>query len=89
MPDEITSSTKAKETAKWSSADEATLVATLVQQKALAIWADNNPKPAAYAACVEALRGSEDISGGIPKSKGVVKTHWNKVSLSPLVYILY
>ena len=61
------------ETAQWTSSNEATLTTTLVTEKVHANWADNNPKPTAFAACVKALENGEEISGAVPKGTGVVK----------------
>jgi hypothetical protein len=79
MPDESNTPAKKKaETARWTAVDEATLIATLVIEKARANWADNNPKPTAFAACVKALEDS--ASGGAPKGTAVVKARWQKVT---------
>jgi hypothetical protein len=72
-------SSKKAETAKWTSSDEATLIATLMTEKVRTNWADNNPKPTTFAACVKALKGSEETSGGAPKGIAVIKARWQKV----------
>ena len=54
---------------KWSSADEAMLVETLAAEKANGNWGDNNPKPVAWTAVVNALRGS---SKGSQSHKGTL-----------------
>ena len=64
---------------KWSKADEALLVETMAEQKAGTGWGDNNPKPIVWTACELVLAGSKKISGGAPKTIGVLKSRWQKV----------
>ena len=64
----------------WTRDDEATLVRALRKAKEEAKWGDNNPKPATWTACVEALAGSERVSGGQPKDARAVKRRWQRVS---------
>jgi hypothetical protein len=73
---------KKPDVTKWNSADEATLVATLIAQKNQGNWGDNNPKPSVYTQCVAALAGSEKISGGCAKGVTAVKSRWNRVCLA-------
>src|ERR1700722_6341525 len=40
---------------KWSSADDATLIETLRNEKAKGSWGDNGPKPVVYTEVVKAL----------------------------------
>jgi hypothetical protein len=72
---------KDKESTRWTSADEAVLVETLVKEKAKGMWGDNNPKPAAWTACEAALAGSEKVSGGGPKVVAAItgKSQWQRV----------
>jgi hypothetical protein len=69
--------------AKWSHKDEATLVQTLKEQKANANWGDNNPKLSTYAACLLTLVGSENESGGGPKTLRVISSRWQRVRPVP------
>ena len=65
--------------AKWSSANDATLVETFRAEKLNANWGDNGPKPVVYTAAERALKGSESISGGGPKDIQAIKNRWQKV----------
>ena len=66
---------------KWSQSDEAVLLDTLADEKRDGKnWGDNNPKPAAWTKCEEALKGSEKRSGGIAKTAKAIKSRWNWVS---------
>ena len=67
---------------KWSSADDATLIETLRNEKAKGSWGDNGPKPVVYIEVVKALIGSESVSGGGPKTVPTVKNRWQKVCVS-------
>jgi hypothetical protein len=70
---------KEKSATKWTTADEATLLLTLCNEKSNGSWGDNNPKPSAYTACELALAGSEKISGGGPKVLSAIKSRWQRV----------
>jgi hypothetical protein len=70
-----------KTKACWSAADEAALVEEFKVQKGKGHMADSGWKPVAYTAVVEALKGSEKLSGGGPKIVSVVKARWQRVSL--------
>jgi hypothetical protein len=66
---------------RWSSADDATLVETFQVEKAKANWGDNGPKPIVYTEAVKTLVGSEQTSGGGPKTLHAVKNRWQKVCM--------
>jgi hypothetical protein len=72
----------AKTAAKWSAADDATLVETFKAEKLKANWGDNGPKPVVYTEAVKALTGSEAVSGGGPKNQQAIKNRWQKVGFS-------
>jgi hypothetical protein len=78
MAKKDTEDTKSK--ASWTTADEATLVEEFKAQKSKGQMADSGWKPTAYTAVVEALKDSEKVSGGAPKTVGVVKARWQRVS---------
>ena len=59
---------------KWSKANEALLVETMAEQKARTGWGDNNPKPIVWTACELVLASSKKISGGAPKTIGILKS---------------
>ena len=63
----------------WSPEDEATLVAALTKAKVEGKWGDNNPKAVAWTACVAALAGSEQKSGGQPKDARAIRRRWQRV----------
>ena len=65
--------------AAWNNDDEATLVCTLKRTKDEKKWGDNNPKPIVWTICVEALHGSEKISGGTAKDVNAIKRRWQRV----------
>jgi hypothetical protein len=71
-----------KTKACWTAADEATLVEEFKSQKSKGHMADSGWKPIAYQADIEALKGSEKVSGGTPKIVPVVKSRWQCVSIS-------
>ncbi|KAG5640940.1 hypothetical protein DXG03_006596 [Asterophora parasitica] len=80
--------------AKWSSANNATLVMTLQAEQDRENQADNSWKASVWTTCEKALAGSEVLSGGAPKKAKGCQDHWGKVcSLSKLsvsnVLILY
>ena len=58
--------------AAWSSADEATLVYTLTEEKAKG----NFPKRVTWTACALALVDSEKESGGSAKTIQSIKNRW-------------
>jgi hypothetical protein len=68
-----------KNITKWSCNDEAKLVLTLAEQKSKGNWGDNNLKPDAWTACKDALAGSENVSGGTPKTDKAIKSRWQHV----------
>ena len=68
--------------AVWTSSDDATLVQNLVEQQAAGNQADNNWKSVVWNACIQALAGSEDRSGGLPKTANGCKDHRGTVSFS-------
>ena len=61
-----------KANATWNRTDKATLVRTLMKAKEDGKWGDNNPKEAAWSACVAALAGSEKGNGEGTKTIMVV-----------------
>ncbi|GLB45524.1 putative myb/SANT-like DNA-binding domain containing protein [Lyophyllum shimeji] len=62
--------------AKWSSADDATLIATLHDERAKGNQADNSWKASTWTACEKALAGSEVKSGGAHKKASGCRDHW-------------
>ena len=76
-----------KPKAKWSQADDATLVDMLITTKIRGNWGDNNPKKTVWVECMQALSGSEKKSGGIPKRADTIKARWQKVCLNHILYI--
>lgn len=80
-----TSKAPAKPTkTKWSAADDAELVKTLLEQRALGLQSESGFKSAAYTACAVALAGSEKISGGIAKDATACMNHFAKVRVHNL-----
>lgn len=75
---------KEKISSTWSGDDEAMLVRTMKKAKEDGKWGDNNPKPTAWTACVEALSGSEGASGGAPKGAKAIKSRWQRVCAHPI-----
>ena len=71
-----------KKNAIWSTADDTTMVQVLTEQQAAGNQADNNWKSVVWNACAEALSGSEDTSGGAPKTANGCKDHWATVCSS-------
>ena len=71
-----------KDTNKWSDLDDVTLLQTMASEKAKGNWGDNGPKKAAYTKCKKALKGSEKISGGTPKTTKTCRSRWNRVRTS-------
>jgi hypothetical protein len=63
----------------WSDDDEALLVHKLKVAKEEKLWGDNNPKDKAWTFCVEALAGSEKVSGGAAKDSKALKRRWQRV----------
>ncbi|KAH9040660.1 hypothetical protein EDB85DRAFT_1924505 [Lactarius pseudohatsudake] len=70
---------KEKNSACWHTADDATLIHTLTDQKAKKNWGDNNPKKVAWTVCEVALAGSEKNSGGTPKTANTIKNRWQRL----------
>ncbi|KAH8993776.1 Myb/SANT-like DNA-binding domain-containing protein [Lactarius akahatsu] len=68
-----------KNPVKWSQADKAMLLQTLVDEKAKANWGDNNPKKVAWTACERALTDSKKKSGETPKSIQSIKNRWQRL----------
>ncbi|KAI9446784.1 hypothetical protein H4582DRAFT_605079 [Lactarius indigo] len=64
--------------AEWSRDDEATLVRTLVEEKAKGNWSGNLPKAAAWTTCQLALVDSEKKSGGGVKTIESIKGRWQR-----------
>ena len=79
---------KDKTSTKWTVADEALLIETLIKQKLTGNWGDNNPKPVAWTACENALVGSEEVSGGSTKTVPAIKSCWQWVHASCDVFSL-
>ena len=71
--------TKDRSSSTWTRDNEATLVHALKAAKEDGKWGDNNPKEQTWTACVEALSGSEEKSGGKPKNVDAVKRRWQRV----------
>ena len=67
---------------KWTPADEATLIDTLLKEKEKENWRDNNPKPTAYTAVEFALAGSEKVLGGSVKGILAIKSQWQRVCMT-------
>jgi hypothetical protein len=65
---------KDRKTTIWNLADEASLVHTLLEQRNNGNWGDNNPKPIVWTACEAMLAGSENKSGGLPKTIPAIKS---------------
>ncbi|KLO05895.1 hypothetical protein SCHPADRAFT_838762 [Schizopora paradoxa] len=83
MPDpgDTTASEKvknAKKETQWTSSDEALLVAKLVKARDDGLQADSGWKPVTWTIVVEALAGSEDVSGGIAKGVEACKSRWQR-----------
>lgn len=66
--------------AKWSAADDTTLIQVLTNQQAAGNQADNAWKGSVWQAASQELAGSEAISGGGPKTLSKCCTCWDKVS---------
>ncbi|KAG6878668.1 hypothetical protein C0992_007736 [Termitomyces sp. T32_za158] len=62
--------------AKWSSADNATLIEDLKEQQACGNQADNNWKAVVWTEAEKALAGSEERSRGAPKKAKGCNYHW-------------
>ena len=71
----------------WPAADEATLVEAFAVQKRVGNMSENGWKASAYNAVVSALEGSEKVSGSAAKTLATVKSWWQRVCLSPHVYL--
>jgi hypothetical protein len=66
--------------ASWKLADDETLLECLRQQQAAGHQSDTGFKPVAWTACALALKGSEKLSGGSPKTVKGCKDHFGTVS---------
>ena len=72
----------------WSPETESIGVTTLKQAKEDGKWGDNNPKSAAWTMCVEALSGSEKVTGGAPKDDKAIKRRWQRVCAYTVSWIV-
>ncbi|KAJ8583825.1 hypothetical protein M405DRAFT_866716 [Rhizopogon salebrosus TDB-379] len=63
----------------WKSNDDAVLVATLLKEREEGHRSDSGFKPKSFVTCAEALKGSEQTSGGIAKTSGSCHDHWGNV----------
>ncbi|KAH8102343.1 hypothetical protein DFH11DRAFT_1779430 [Phellopilus nigrolimitatus] len=68
-----------KDNSKWTSANEATLVSTLKKAKDDGLQSENGWKTQVWQLVIEALRGSEVISGGAPKGVSQGKSRWQRL----------
>ena len=66
----------------WRTADNATLVDCLIEQRTLGHQSDSRFKDIAFTACVEALADSHLTSGGTLKTATSCSDHWSKVQVS-------
>ena len=66
--------------AKWSAADDSTLIQVLTDQQAAGNQADNTWKGSVWQTASQELAGSELITGGAPKTPSKCQTHWDKVT---------
>lgn len=62
--------------ALWSTVDDVTLVQILTEQQAMGNQADNSWKSFVWVASAVALKGSENLSGGGPKTADGCENHW-------------
>ena len=74
--------------AKWSTADNATLIQVLTDQQAAGNQADNAWKGSVWQVASQELAGSEAVSRGAPKIPSKCHTHWDKVSYQISKYYL-
>jgi hypothetical protein len=65
----------------WKSNDDAVLIATLLKEREEGRQSDSGFKPKSFVTCAEALKGSEQTSGGIAKTSESCHDHWEKVYL--------
>jgi Myb/SANT-like DNA-binding domain len=65
--------------ASWTATDDTTLVDSLLTSKRNGLQSDSGFKETAYGAAAQALKGSEEISGGAAKTSDMVKNRWNQV----------
>ncbi|KAJ8594106.1 hypothetical protein M405DRAFT_730329 [Rhizopogon salebrosus TDB-379] len=65
--------------AKWSSANDATLIQVLTEQQAAGNQADNSWKGCVWQVASKELAGSEAISGGAVKTPSKCHTRWDKL----------
>jgi hypothetical protein len=75
----LTTDKKPPRNAKWTTADDATLVATLREQQAAGNQADSGWKACVWVAAAQALAGSEVQSGGAAKKAKGCSDHWSLV----------
>ncbi|KAJ3744591.1 hypothetical protein DFH05DRAFT_1363854, partial [Lentinula detonsa] len=62
-----------------STEDDRTMVDVLLEQKANGFATDNGWKEPALKAVVNALVGSEAVSGGTPKTVRSIRDHWSQL----------
>jgi hypothetical protein len=65
--------------AVWKDKDDQVLVKTLLKERKEGHQSNSGFKPASWTACAEALKGSEETSGGIAKTSTSCHDHWSKV----------
>lgn len=83
--DFIQCTTPVRKKASWKLVDDETLLECLRQQQAAGHQSDTGFKPVAWTACALALKGSEKLSGGSPKTAKGCKDHFGTVSV-PIRY---
>ena len=66
--------------AKWSPDDDSVFVTLLTDQATEGKTSDNGWKSSVWTVAMVALKGSEILSGGAPKSVAVCACRWDKVS---------
>ncbi|KAH7905762.1 hypothetical protein BJ138DRAFT_1227040 [Hygrophoropsis aurantiaca] len=76
---------KTPRNAKWTTADDATLVATLREQQAAGNQADSGWKASVWVAAAQALAGSEAQSGGAAKKPKGCSDHWSLLKNNCLI----
>jgi hypothetical protein len=75
--DEPSNSTKAV----WRDSDDKVVVETLLKEREEGHQSNSGFKPVTWTACADALKGSEQKSGGITKSASSCHDHWGKVRI--------
>ena len=65
---------------QWTLSDEVVLVRRLIKARDDGLQAEFGWNPVTWPMVVEALAGSEDVSGGIAKDVVACKGHWQRVS---------